>query len=146
MQINPFSLSGVVAFAGSRHGSFIPVAPVVAAVATAGGSVRVGCARGVDHAVRTLAPLAHVVHTTSHHPRALATRTVSVVRGASALVVFPPANGVLGPGSQLAVNTAVAALMPCWVAGSVCPAGCGWVRASVAGLAGWYFPPPQSLF
>jgi hypothetical protein len=43
---HPFPLSGGVAFAGSRHGSLFPVAPVVSAVLSSGGSVRVGCAAG----------------------------------------------------------------------------------------------------
>jgi hypothetical protein len=49
-------LSGVVAFAGSRYGSPFPVLPVVSAVLEAGGSIRVGCAHGVDAAVRAVAP------------------------------------------------------------------------------------------
>ena len=49
-------LSGVVAFAGSRHGSPFPVVPVVLAVLAAGGCIRVGCARGVDTAVRAVVP------------------------------------------------------------------------------------------
>lgn len=48
-------LSEVVAFAGSRHGSPWHPGPVVAAVLGAGGVVRVGCARGVDHSVRSAA-------------------------------------------------------------------------------------------
>ena len=43
---HPFLLSGVVAFAGSRHGSLFPVAPVVSAVLSSGGSVRVAFAAG----------------------------------------------------------------------------------------------------
>jgi hypothetical protein len=146
MSNNIINLSGCIAFAGSRHGSLVPVAPVVNAVLASGGSIRVGCARGVDHAVRTLAPNAHVTHAASHHPYALAARTVAVVSGASALVVFPPASGVLGPGSTLAIKTAVAAFMPVWVGGSVCPGVSGWVRSSLAGVPGWYFAPPQFLF
>jgi hypothetical protein len=48
-----FPLGGAVAFYGSRHGSPFPVSLVVAAVLSAGGSVRVGCAPGVDAAVRS---------------------------------------------------------------------------------------------
>jgi hypothetical protein len=43
---HPFPLSGGVAFAGSRHGSLFPVAPVVSAVLSSGGSVRVAFAAG----------------------------------------------------------------------------------------------------
>jgi len=101
---HPFPLSGVVAFAGSRHGSPFPVAPLVSAVLAAGGSVRVGCAPGVDAVVRSCCLLAVVVRASSFPgpPRArLAARTRVVVAGASALCVFPPAGGALGPGSSL---------------------------------------------
>lgn len=137
-----FPLAGAVAFAGSRHGSPFAVAPFVAAVAAAGGSVRVGCARGVDAAVRVACPSAAVfvareLFPSLPVPAALASRTRVVVSGASALLVFPPAGGVLGRGSALAVRSAVAAGLPVWCAGAVCPVGSGWVRFSLCGVAGW---------
>lgn len=85
-----FPLGGAVAFCGSRHGSPFPVAPVVSAVVAAGGSVRVGCASGVDAAVRSCCPSAVVLRASSFPgpPRArLAARTGAVVAGASALCV-----------------------------------------------------------
>lgn len=73
-----FPLGGAVAFCGSRHGSPFPVPPVLAAVLSAGGSVRVGCAPGVDAAVRSCCPSAVVMRASSFPgpPRArLAART-----------------------------------------------------------------------
>ena len=57
----PLPLEGIVAFAGSRYGSPFGVPSAVGAVLAAGGSVRVGCARGVDQCVRTLVPNPHDV-------------------------------------------------------------------------------------
>lgn len=117
---HPFPLSGVVAFAGSRHGSPFPVAPVVSAVLAAGGSVRVGCAPGVDAAVRSYCPSAVVLRASSFSgpPRArLAARTRAVVAGADALVVLPPAGGTLGPGSSLAGREALRRGLSVWCAG-----------------------------
>jgi hypothetical protein len=93
---HPFPLSAVVAFAGSRHGSPFPMAPVVSAVLSSGGSVHVGCAPGVDAAVRKCCLSAAVVRVSSYPgpPLArLAARTRVVVAEASALCVFPPAGG-----------------------------------------------------
>ena len=101
-------LGGVVAFAGSRHGSPWAAGPVVRAVLSAGGSVRVGCARGVDSVVREAAPCAVVVAANAFAGPVrvqLVQRTRAVVLGAQALAVFPPASGLLGPGSSLAVRT-----------------------------------------
>ncbi len=103
---------------------------------------RVGCARGVDQAVRACAGSAAVVVSASawsHLPprAALAVRTRAVVLGASALVVFPSASGVLGPGSALALSVALELALPVWVAGSVSPAGSGWASCVVAGVAGF---------
>ncbi len=53
----PFPLSGSVAFAGSRHGSPFPVAPVVHAVLSTGGSVRVGSSLAVREALRSGLPV-----------------------------------------------------------------------------------------
>jgi len=143
-----FPLSGTVAFAGSRFGSPLPVSPVVSAVLAAGGVVRVGCARGVDQVVRSAAgPAALVVPASawSHLPprAALSVRTCAVVSGAAALAVFPPAGGVLGPGSALALSAALELGLPVWVAGSVCPAGLGWAALAVAGVGGFVCAPLQ---
>jgi hypothetical protein len=116
-------LSGVVAFAGSRHGSPFPAAPVVRAVLEAGGVVRVGCARGVDAAVRAVAPDAVTLEAKNFPGVAtvqLAARTRAVVAGAHALVLFPPGSGVLGPGSTLALECALNASIPVW---GVCRGG-----------------------
>lgn len=150
-------LSGVVAFAGSRHGSPWPVAPVVRLVRASGGSVRVGCAAGVDAAVRSACPGAVVVRAAafSGPPAArLARRTRAVVLGsaslglprASALLVFPPAGGApaLGPGSSLALRLALSGGLAVWVAGGVRPAGSGWQKVALAGVPGWWLEPVQA--
>lgn len=144
----PLSLAGPVAFAGSRFGSPFPVAPAVGAVLAAGGVVRVGCARGVDRAVRAAAgPAALVVSASAWSAlppaAALAARTRAVVAGAGALLVFPPASGVLGPGSALALACALERGLPVWAAGPRCPAGRGWVPSPLAGVAGFLRPPAQ---
>ena len=141
-------LSGVVAFAGSRHGSPFPVASVVCAVLAAGGSVRVGCARGVDAAVRAVAPNAVILEAQNFPGVAavqLAARTRAVVSGAQALVLFPPASGVLGPGSTLALECALNASIPVWVAGHRAPSS-AWSVLVLAGVPGWFFGVPASLF
>lgn len=144
-----FPLSGVAAFAGSRHGSPFPVVPVVSAVLSSGGSVRVGCAAGVDAAVRSCSPSVMVVRTSSFPgpPRArLAARTRAVVAGASALVVFPPADGSLGPGSSLAVRCALSAGLPVWCAGSRPSVSASWTPLRLAGIPGFVCLPAPSLF
>ena len=148
----PLPLSGAVAFAGSRLGSPWSPAPVVAVVLAAGGSVRVGCARGVDQCVRSAAPSAVVVSASaprfSHLPRraALAHRTIAVVSVASALAVFPPPSGLLGAGSALAFATALEHSLPVWRPGPR-PAGSGWSPCSLGGVSGWLWLPTQtSLF
>ena len=75
-------LGGAVAFCGSRHGSPFPVSPIVAAVLSSGGSTRVGCAPGVDAAVRSCCPSAVVFWASSFSG---SPRTRAVVAGASAL-------------------------------------------------------------
>lgn len=150
-------LSGVVAFAGSRHGSPWPVAPVVRLVRASGGSVRVGCAAGADAAVRSACPGAVVVRAAAFScpPAArLARRTRAVVLGsaslglprASALLVFPPAGGApaLGPGSSLALRLALSGGLAVWVAGGVRPAGSGWQKVALAGVPGWWLEPVQA--
>lgn len=143
-----FPLSGIVAFAGSRHGSPFPVAPVVSAVLAAGGSVRVGCAPGVDAAVRSCCSSAVVVRASSFSgpPRArLAARTRAVVAGASAICVFPPADGSLGPGSSLAVRCALSADLPVWCAGPRPSVAASWSPLRLAGLPGWVCWPQPDL-
>ena len=132
----------VWAFAGSRHGSPWAVGPVVRAVLSSGGFVRVGCARGVDAAVRSVAPHACVLyaaHFSGPVAARLASRTRSVVSGAQVLAVFPPKNVALGPGSALAVSVAVACGLPVWVAGLALPPGLpsGFVSCVVAGVPGF---------
>lgn len=149
MSAAPFSLSAVVAFGGSRFGSPVDPAPFVAAVAAAGGVVRVGCARGVDRAVRRAAPDPVVVSATAPQfaqlppAAALAARTRAVVLGSSGLVVFAPVSGVLGRGSFLAVTVAREAGVPVWVASPAPPLGVGWVRFSWLGVSGWRLVSPQ---
>jgi NAD(P)H-hydrate repair Nnr-like enzyme with NAD(P)H-hydrate dehydratase domain len=141
-------LSGVVAFAGSRHGSPFPVLPVVSAVLAAGGVVRVGCARGVDAAVRATAPNAVTLEAKNFPGVAamqLAARTRAVVAGAHALVLFPPGSGVLGPGSTLALECALKASLPVWVAGRRAPSS-AWSALNLAGVPGWFLGVPESLF
>ena len=141
-------LSGVVAFAGSRHGSPFLVAPVVAAVLEAGGSIRVGCARGVDAAVRATAPNAVTLEAknfTGVAAMQLAARTRAVVSGAHALVLFPPVSGVFGPGSTLALEYALKASIPVWVAGDRAPSS-AWSVLDLAGVPGWFLGVPASLF
>lgn len=152
--INYLPLSGLVAVAGSRHGSPWPVEPVLSAVAAAGGRVRVGDAQGVDAAVRAAFPGAEVVRARGFPglPKvALARRTRAVVLGpplADALLVFPPEGGApeLGPGSSLALETALKAGLPVWVAGEPRPFGAGWRPHPVGGVVGWVYPAQQRLF
>lgn len=133
-----FPLSGVVAFAGSRFGSPYLVEPVVAAVVTAGGSVRVGCARGVDQAVRECCPQAAVLFASDFGVGkwSFAKRTKAVVSGSDGLCVFPPKSGVLGVGSSLALSTALELALPVWVAGSK-PLGFNWQSYCIGGVSGW---------
>lgn len=147
----PFPPGGAVAFCGSRHGSPFPVSPVVAAVLSSGGSVRVGCAPGVDAAVRSCCLSAVVLRASffSGPPRArLAARTRAVVADASALCVFPPAGGALGPGSSLAVRETLRRGLPVWCADprpSV-SASASWSPLCLAGVSGFVCLPAPSLF
>lgn len=145
---HPFPLSGVVAFAGSRHGSPFPVAPLVSAVLAAGGSVRVGCAPGVDAVVRSCCLLAVVVRASSFPgpPRARLAARTRVVAGASALCVFPPAGGSLGPGSSLAIRCALSAGLPVWCAGPRPSVPVSWSSLRLAGVPGFVYLPAPSLF
>ena len=144
-----FPLSGVVAFAGSRYGSPFPVEPVVSAVLSSGGSVRVGCASGVDAAVRSCCPSAVAVRASSFSgpPGArLAARTRAVVAEASALCVFPPAGGSLGPGSSLALRCALSAGLPVWCAGSPPSVPAPWSPLRLADVPGFVCLRAPSLF
>ena len=144
-----FPLSGPIAFAGSRHGSPFPVALVVRAILSSGGSVRVGCAAGVDAVVRSCCPSATVVRASSFSgpPRVpLAARTSAVVSGASALCVFPPAGGSLGPGSSLAVREALRRDLPVWCAGPQPSIPAPWLHLRLAGVPGFVCFPAPSLF
>lgn len=146
---SPFPLGGAVAFCGSRHGSPVPVSPVVVAVLSAGGSVRVGCAPGVDAAVRSCCPSAVVLRASSLPGPArarLAARTRAVVAGASALVVFPPAGGVLGPGSSLALREGLRRNLPVWCAGPRPSVSASWSPLRLAGVPGFVCLPAPSLF
>ena len=141
-------LAGVVAFAGSRHGSPFPVLPVVSAVLEAGVSIRVGCACGVDAAVRAVAPNAVMLEAQNFPGVAavqLAARTRAVVSGAHALVLFPPGSGVLGPGSTLALECALNASLPVWVAGHRAPSS-AWSALNLAGVPGWFLGVLPTLF
>ena len=143
-------LGGIVAFAGSRYGSPFGVGSVVSGVLAAGGSVRVGCARGVDQCVRGFVPSSRLVVVSaaefSHLPlhAALAVRTRAVVSGASCLLAFPCSSGVLGKGTRLAVTTALELSLPVWVAGPVCPFGIGWKSSELFGVLGWLNIPLQT--
>jgi hypothetical protein len=147
----PFPLAGVVAFGGSRFGSPVDPAPFVAAVAAAGGVVRVGCARGVDAAVRAVAVDPIVVEASwlafANLPpaAALAERTRTVVLGADGLAVFAPASGVLGRGSSLAVSVARSEGVPVWVCSPLPPLGSGWQPHRWLGVHGWLLNNPQGV-
>lgn len=142
-----FPLAGVVAFAGSRHGTPYHPAPLVAAVLGAGGVVRVGCARGVDQSVvRAAAGRAVVIRAAQPTAADLAARTRAVVAGASALAVFPPSGGALalGPGSALALSVALELALPVWVAGKARPLGLAWSPLELVGCPGWLCLPAHT--
>ena len=150
MSDSSFFAASCVAVAGSRHGTPYAVAPVLAALVSAGVTVRTGCARGVDAIARAGVPRGQLCvldaldFRGANAAQQLAIRTVAVVIGASALVVFPGAAGV-GHGSALAIATALRVGLPVWVAG-VAPSGHGWQSVALAGVAGWACVPPPSLF
>lgn len=143
----------VVALAGSRYGSPLPVAPVVSLLVGSGAALVVGCAPGVDQAVRACAPGASVISAQRWHylPRAaaLAARTSAVVSSASVLLIWPGLSGArrLGRGSSLALSLAVRRRLPVWVAGLSAPPvpGVGWSPCAVAGVAGWLWSPAAQL-
>jgi hypothetical protein len=151
-----FPLSARVAVAGSRHGSPWSPVPLVGAVLAAGGQLVVGCAPGVDQSVRLADPGAVVLRARELFPdlppaAAFARRTRAVVRMADQLAVFPAAEG-LGPGSALALDTALELSRPVWLAGPCLPAGLppvatgsGWQPLALAGVAGWLWLPSQPL-
>ena len=143
--VSSLPLGGTVAFAGSRYGSPFGVGSVVSGVLAAGGSVRVGCARGVDACVRDLVPVSRLevvsISEFSHLPIrvALASRTRAVVSSSQCLLAFPLSGGVLGKGTGLAVSTALELGLPVWVAGPVCPVGFGWKSLELFGVVGWLY-------
>ena len=147
---NAFFAVPSVAVVGSRHGTLYAVAPVLAALVAAGVTVRTGCARGVDALAR--AGVSHdqlCVFSVQDFAGAdlaqrLAVRTVAVVTGASAVVVFPGVGGI-GRGSALAIATALRLGLPVWVAG-IAPSAHGWQPLTLAGVVGWVCVPPPSLF
>ena len=122
---------------------------VVSGVLAAGGFVRVGCARGVDACVREIIPSSRLavvsISDYSHLPiqAALATRTRAVVSNSQCLLAFPPAGGVLGKGTGLAVSVAFELSLPVWVAGPVCPTGIGWKSWELFEVGGWLYMPLQ---
>jgi len=153
------NLGGIVAFAGSRHGSPWPVAPVVELVVASGGTVRVGDQRGVDAEVRRACRSAVVVRVewfSGSYRERLVQRTRAVVLGheglglprADLLVVFPPEGGppALGPGSSLAVRLALGAGIPVWIAGKPRPKGPGWSPVELGGVPGFYLGAQTRLF
>ena len=142
-----FPLSGKVAFAGSRHGSPYPVEPVVSSVLAAGGSIRVGCAKGVDQAVRASYPLATVLYASSFGVGkwSFAARTRALVSASTALCLFPPDSGILGPGSSLALTTAIKHNLPIFCAG-IKPTQADWQPYMLAGVAGFVLLPQSKLF
>lgn len=149
LSAHSFPLSGAVAFADSRHGATGNGELVVCVVLSSGGSVRVGCAAGVDAAVRSCCPSAMVVRASSFPgpPRArVAARTRAVVAGASTLCVFPPAGGSLGPGSPLALRCAFSAGLPVWCAGPLLPVPAPWSPLRLAGVPGFVCLPAPVLF
>ena len=161
----PFLRPAAVAVVGSRHGSPYGVAQFVTALVTVGGTVRTGCAAGVDTAALTAVapaggtfatvrvPATHApagghvqVMAQARSPQGLAIRTRLVVAHAQALAVFPPAGGAaaLGPGSLVALREALRRALPVFVAGPTPPSiGDCWQPYTVVGVPGWYRPTPR---
>jgi hypothetical protein len=151
--------SAVIGFSGSR--SVVPAALLAALSAVpAGASVFVGCARGVDGAVRCRFPSACVFRVAGSGRGAFAARSARFVRALSAsggvLFSFPgrpcPAGLVpsvsssacwcgLGSGSWASLAFALGLGVPCcvWLPGSVCPPA-SWGLVSVGG--GWWVSLP----
>lgn len=142
-----FPLACIVAIAGSRYGSPYPIAPVVNAIHQAGGSIRVGCAKGVDQAVRKLDPSCMVVSVHGYLPAkysaALALRTRAVIEKAHSLILYPPASNSLGPGSYLALSTAIEHTLPVFCAG-IKPTKANWQPYMLAGVSGFVLVPQQN--
>jgi hypothetical protein len=141
---NPFS-NVSVAVVGSRFGSPFGVSIVCYSLVGSGCSLVTGCAAGVDRTVRASVPSTKVITAMSFVRRglpvvaALAARTQAVVQQSQAVCIFPPASGHLGVGSSLALQTAIAAGLPVWVAGPVAPTRLGWQSLTLGGVAGWFF-------
>lgn len=135
-----------VAVVGSRYGSPFGPGAFALAVVRAGGQVVTGCAAGVDSAAAAaVAGHVRVIRAESPAAWALAKRTGQVVAAAAAVAVFPPASGVPGKGSALALRLALARGVPVFVAGPVSPAGAGWSAATVGGCAGWLHVAPPAM-
>ena len=145
-----FPLSGVVAFAGSRHGSPFSVAPVVSAILSVGGSVRVGCASGVDAAVRLLLSLG------CGAPGFIVLRAAACPPRRPAPARWSP---VLLPCACFLQRAAPWVTAPRWRSGVLCPpdfrpgcAGCrpsvsaSWSPLRLAGVPGFVCLPAPSLF
>jgi hypothetical protein len=102
----------------------------------------------VDAAVRAVAPNSVTLEAKNFPGVAavqLAARSRAVVSGAQALALFPPVSGVLGPGSTLALECALKASIPVWVAGHRAPSS-AWSVLVLAGVPGWFLGVPASLF
>ncbi|WP_295814401.1 hypothetical protein [uncultured Deinococcus sp.] len=151
-----FPLGGAVAIVGSRHGSPYGVAAFAQFVICGGGQVITGCAPGVDHAAAAAAGAAmqaahahpaslQIVRAQGGQAWALARRTHDVVRRAVCVAIFPPAGGVLGPGSALALRLAQARGLAVFVAGPHAPAP-DWQAFKVGSVSGWLWPAVVRLF
>lgn len=111
--------------------------------------MRVGCATGVDAAVRSCCPSAVVLRASSFSGpiRArFAARTRAVVASASALCVFPPVGDALGPGSALAIRWGLSAGLPVWCAGPYPYVPAAWSPLRLVGIPGWSCWPEPQLF
>ncbi len=135
----------IVAVVGSRHGSNLPVAQVCYHLVGQHCQIVTGCAAGVDRQVRQAIPSAKVISAMSFVRRglpvsaALAARTKAVISSSQAVCIFPPANGNLGSGSLLALQSALKQNIPVWVAGSKPPTQLGWQPFVLSGVSGWFF-------
>jgi hypothetical protein len=122
---------------------------MVKAIHQAGGSIRVGCAKGVDQKVASLDPNCRVIsvhgYTQANYAAALALRTRGVVEEAKALILYPPATQTLGPGSYLALSIAIEHNLPVFCAG-IQPSKANWQPFTLASIAGYLLLPQSRLF
>lgn len=161
------SSSPVVGFSGSRSPSVASLAAVSAVAALVSGSVAVGCARGVDLAVRGLFPSASVFAVSSgawgSGRGAFAARSSAFVRalasGGGCLLSFPASScpfglfpsrsssrcfGGFGAGSWSSLAFALGLGVPCAVflpVGVLCPPA--WGLVAVGG--GWFVSAPPAV-